>query len=195
MIVAAIVGAEIGFWVLLFAGLLVRYALRRPRLGGWLLVGVPLVDLVLLVLTVVDLRAGSEPHAAHGLAAVYLGMSVAFGHQLVRAADVRVAHRLAGGPAPAPRPAGGTSERVLAEWRDFGRALLAGTISAVLLLAAAWLAGPDAETGPLLGILPTIGLVLGVWLLAGPVVETARRWLAPVPRPVAVGSTEGSTSR
>ena len=46
MVVAAIVACEIGFWVVLAAGLLTRYVLRRPRAGAALLVCVPLVDLV-----------------------------------------------------------------------------------------------------------------------------------------------------
>lgn len=182
MIVAAIVGAEIAFWVLLLAGLLVRYALGHTRLGGWLLVGVPLVDVALLALTVVDLRGGAEPHAAHGLAAVYLGVSVAFGHQLVRWADVRVAHRFAGGSVPEPKPAGGTTARVRLEWAAFTRALLAGGISVLLLVAAARLAGPDADTGALFDLVPRIGLVLAVWLVGWPVVETIRGWSARQPR-------------
>ena len=48
MIIAAIVACEVGFWVVLAAGLLARYALRLPRLGGFLLLCVPLVDLALL---------------------------------------------------------------------------------------------------------------------------------------------------
>ncbi|MCF6506523.1 hypothetical protein E9549_03735, partial [Blastococcus sp. MG754426] len=57
----AIIACEIGFWVVLAAGLLTRYVLRRPRLGGALLLGVPLVDAVLLVLTAVDLGSGAAP--------------------------------------------------------------------------------------------------------------------------------------
>ena len=181
MIVAAIIGAEIGFWVVLLAGLLARYLFGRRRLGGWLLLAVPLVDVVLLVLTVVDLRSGAEPQAAHGLAAVYLGFSVAFGHRAVQWADVRVAHRVAAGPAPTPAPAGGTSERLRAEWAAFGRALLAAAISVVLLLAAAALAGEAADTSSLLSWVPRLGILLAVWFVGCPLVETFRRVLAPTP--------------
>jgi hypothetical protein len=61
VIVAVIVACEIGFWVVLAAGLVSRYVLRRRRLSTALLAAVPLVDLVLLVVSVLDLRGGAEP--------------------------------------------------------------------------------------------------------------------------------------
>ena len=73
MILAVIVAVEIAFWVLLAAGLTARYLLRLPRVGAGLLIAVPLVDLVLLGATVIDLRGGATASAAHGLAAVYIG--------------------------------------------------------------------------------------------------------------------------
>ncbi|NHC15071.1 hypothetical protein [Motilibacter deserti] len=172
MLVAAIVACEVGFWVVLAAGLLLRYALRLRTAGAAVLAAVPLVDLALLAFTVADLRRGAEPEEAHGLAAVYLGVSVAFGHAMVRWADVRVAHRFAGGPAPVPRPASGTPERVRKEWRDFGLACVAAGVSAVLLLGAAALA--ESGGGSLLEWLPRLGLVLTVWLVGWPVWETLK---------------------
>ncbi len=52
----------------------------------------------------IDLARGATAGFGHGLAAAYLGFSVAFGHGLIRRADERFAHRFAGGTAPAPRP-------------------------------------------------------------------------------------------
>jgi hypothetical protein len=170
----AILACEVGFWLVLAAGLVVRYALRRPRLGGALLVGVPLVDLALLVLTVVDLRRGSPVEAAHGLAAAYLGFSVVFGHAMVRAVDVRVAHRFRGGPAPAAKPFSGTWARARREWREFGRAALAAGLSAVLLLGAIAMLGPNADAGPLWGWFPRLGVTLLIWLVAWPLWDSIR---------------------
>ena len=177
--IAAIIACEIGFWVFLAAGLLARYGLRRPRLGAALLVCVPIVDLALLVLTGVDLRRGSEPETAHALAAVYLGFSVAFGHGIIHATDVRVAHRLAGGPAPAPAPPRGTPARLRKEWHSFGLALLAASITTVVLVGLVWLAGPAVESGPLLDVLPAIAIVLAVWFATGPLWEWAHGLVAP----------------
>ena len=180
MLVAAIIACEIGFWVVLGAGLLLRYALRLRTAGAVVLAAVPLVDLALLAFTVVDLRRGAEPSGAHGLAAVYLGVSVAFGHAMVRWADVRVAHRFAGGPPPAPQPPSGTPERVRKEWHGFGLACVAAGVSAVLLLGAAALA--QGGGGELLGWLPRLGLVLAVWLVGWPVWETVKLWNGPKAR-------------
>jgi hypothetical protein len=174
MILAAIVACEIGFWVVLAAGLATRYLLRWRRTGAVLLAGVPVVDLALLAFTVVDLRRGAAPSAAHGLAAVYLGVSVVFGHSMVRWADERVAHRWAGGPPPAPKPPGGTWARARREWREFGRGCLAVGLSAVLLLAAIALVGGRGDTTALEGWFGRLGVALVVWLVAWPLVETIR---------------------
>lgn len=61
MILTAIVTAEILFWLLLISGLLVRYALKAPRVGVALLIATPVVDLALLALTYVDLSFGGLP--------------------------------------------------------------------------------------------------------------------------------------
>ena len=85
-------------------GLAARYALGRPRLGMALLVATPLVDLALLAVAAIDLRRGGEASLPHALAAVYVGVSVAWGRRLVDWADVRFVHRFGDGPAPGPPP-------------------------------------------------------------------------------------------
>ena len=175
----AIVACEVGFWIVLAAGLLLRYGLRRPRSGGALLLAVPLIDVVLLALTAVDLQSGAEPDLTHGLAALYLGFSIAFGHDVVRWADVRVARRFAGGPRPAGPPSSGSPARVRKEWRDFGLAVLAVVISTAVLVGLAAATAPGVDDGPLLGFLPKLAFVLLIWLLGWPVVETVRMAMKP----------------
>jgi hypothetical protein len=60
LIYAAIIACELGFWVVLFTGLSTRYILDEQRLSMVLLVGVPLVDLLLLAFTVIDLHRGGD---------------------------------------------------------------------------------------------------------------------------------------
>src|SRR5687768_1751843 len=79
MVIGFIIGCEIAFWVVLAAGLVLRYPLRRPRAGAVVLAGVPLVDLVLLIACAADLQGGATAGARHALAALYLGFSLAFG--------------------------------------------------------------------------------------------------------------------
>src|SRR5262245_37285979 len=107
MLVTLILACEVGFWILLVSGLAARYLWRRRRLSTVLLAAVPLVDLVLLAATVVDLQRGATAGFAHGLAAAYIGFSVAFGPSMIRWADERFAHRFAGGAPPWRPPRGG----------------------------------------------------------------------------------------
>ncbi|MFD1019502.1 hypothetical protein [Thalassobacillus hwangdonensis] len=82
-----IIACEVGFWVFVLAGLFARYILKKKRLGLFLLICTPLVDIVLLVATVLDLKNGAVATEIHGIAAVYLGISVAFGHRMIKWAD------------------------------------------------------------------------------------------------------------
>lgn len=179
MLVALIIACEVGFWVLLGAGLGVRYGLRRPRLGGALLVGVPLVDLVLLAATVIDLRAGSTATFVHGLAAAYIGFSVAFGHSTIRWADQRVAHRFAGGPQPVKPPRYGAA-RTRYEWLEWRKAFLGWLIACGLLVAAIVLVGDPARTQELQGWIPRLTIPLVIWLVGWPVTYTI--WPKRAPR-------------
>lgn len=49
MILAIVIGCEIGFWILLGLGLAARYLWGMRRLGAVLLAAVPLLDLILLI--------------------------------------------------------------------------------------------------------------------------------------------------
>ena len=164
MLLLIIVACEIGFWVLIGAGLTARYLLRRPRLGAGLLVAAPVVDLVLLTATVIDLRGGATAGFTHGLAAAYIGFSLAFGHGLIRWADVRFAHRFPGGPPPA-EPARHGRERALREWRDFGKASLAWAISCALLATAIVAVGSAERTEVLEEWIGRLTFVLAIWSL------------------------------
>jgi hypothetical protein len=104
---ALIIACEVGFWLVLLAALVSRYIVRRQGLSRWLLLSLPLIDVLLLILTALDLRAGTTPAFAHGLAAVYVGFTIAFGPVAVRWADAHFAHRFASGPAPPKAPGRG----------------------------------------------------------------------------------------
>ena len=183
MLVLVIIAAEIAFWVLLVGGLAARYLLRRRRLSTALLIGAPLVDLVLLVATVIDLGRGTTATSAHGLAAAYIGFSVAFGPSLIRWADERFAHRFAGGPPPWRPPRGGR-ERTRYEWREFGKAALAWAIGSGLLAAAIAIVGDAGRTEALQGWILRLTMVLAIWSL-WPITHTL--WPAKAAQPCAHG--------
>jgi hypothetical protein len=146
--ITLIIACEIGFWVVLAAGLAARYVFRARRLSAFLLVCVPLVDVVLLAATAIDLRRGGQATASHGLAAIYIGVSIAFGHQMIAWADRRFAHWFAGGPAPAKvRRAG--RQHAAYECRQWLRHLLAYTIAVLTLGLLTLLAGSGTAVLPM----------------------------------------------
>jgi hypothetical protein len=170
VILAVIVACEIGFWVFLLAGLAARYLLRWKTVSSVLLVCVLLVDLALLAATIVDLRGGAVADAAHGLAAAYIGFSVAFSHSVIRWADAQFAFRFAGGPQPAKPPRHGWA-RARHEWREFGKAVVAWAVSCLLLVGGIALVGATERTEALQGWIWRLTLVLAIWLI-WPVWET-----------------------
>ncbi|WP_344563590.1 hypothetical protein [Streptomyces axinellae] len=148
MIVTLIIICEAAFWVLLAIGLALRYLARMPRAGAAVLLCEPLLEVVLFVVTAIDLRNGAEPDWKHGLAAVYVGFTAAYGHYMVKWADGHAAHRLGGGPRPAGPPRYGAA-RAWHEWKMAARMLGGGAIAAVLLQLAAWYVGDPDQSAPL----------------------------------------------
>ena len=177
MLVAVIAACEAAFWLLLAAGLFARYVLRWQRTSAALLLSVPLVDVILLVATVLDLRGGGEAGFAHGLSAAYIGFSVAFGHSTIRWADRKVAHRFAGGPPPPKAPKPGTRARVHYEWHEFGKAAVAWAVSCVILIGMILGVGSEGDTSEFLAWIARLTGVLVIWLLGWPVWESVRYFL------------------
>ena len=153
---AVIIGCEIAFWVFVAAGLVLRYPARRPRAGGVVLACAPLTDLALLVVAAISVHLGAVADWSYGLAAVYLGVSVIFGRDLIAAADRKVRR--------APRTAA-VAMTARAAWRLWLRAAAAGAICALLLVCCLLLARDSAQTEPFRGWFANIGLVLAAWLV------------------------------
>jgi hypothetical protein len=157
LIGAVILAGEVAFWAFVLAGLAARYLLGRPRLGVTLLLMTPVVDLVLVAATVIDLRAGATADFFHGLAAIYVGVSIAFGHRMIRWADERFAHRFAGGPPPKRPPKRGP-EHARREREGWYRHLLAWAVGSALLLGMVVLVGDPHRTG-------SLSARAGIWTL------------------------------
>ncbi|MYV93519.1 hypothetical protein [Streptomyces sp. SID1034] len=145
MIVTLIIACEVGFWVLLATGLALRYLAHMRRASVAVLLCEPLLEVVLLLVTAVDLKHGAQPDWKHGLAAVYIGFSAGMGHYLVTRADAWVAYRFAGGPRPSRTPRGGVA-RTVYEWRTAGRFTVSALLAIALLQAAIWYVGGDGST-------------------------------------------------
>ncbi|OMF22189.1 hypothetical protein BK133_26860 [Paenibacillus sp. FSL H8-0548] len=161
MITAFIVSCEIGFWVFVLAGLICRYIFRLKKLGILLLYSTPLIDLALVIATVIDLRGGAIATFAHSLAAVYIGVSIAYGHRMIKWADERFAHRFAGGPAPFRKPKYG-KEHARYERNGWLHHLLAFVIGSALLYGMIIMVGDEARTEALWSTLQLWAVILGI---------------------------------
>jgi hypothetical protein len=184
-IAAVIVGCEIGLWVLLGLGMVLRYLVRLRRTSTVVLAGIPLLDVVLVIATAIDLHRGADVGLVHVLAGFYLGSSLAFGPAIVRWADVRFAHRFARGPAPRPTPEHGP-ERVahlMREWyRVVGTVAIASVVLVVLIL---FFAAREDQPG-LWWWIARAWAVVGLWFVFGPLWESGKK-SATEARPQPVG--------
>jgi hypothetical protein len=162
-----IVGCEVAFWLVLVGALAARYLLRRERLSWALLVSLPVIDLLLLMFTAIDLKAGTVATFAHGLATAYVGFTLAFGSVLVHWTDQRFAHRFAGGPTPDPAPSRGWA----VVWYDIKlwlRSIVAWVIALALIVGLIAFIDNDDITQPLhVWFRFALGSVF-FWFLFGP---------------------------
>ncbi|MDQ1026077.1 hypothetical protein QF035_003659 [Streptomyces umbrinus] len=148
MIVTLIVLCEVGFWVLLAAGLAFRYLFKMPRTGLALLLCEPLLEVVLLVVTAMDLKDGAEPSWKHGLAALYIGYTVGHGHRTVKWLDGHAAHRFGGAARPVGPPRYGMA-RARHEGKVWMGSVVAAAVATGLLQVAIWYVGDSGSTGSL----------------------------------------------
>ena len=152
---------------MLALALTARYLLRRERLSRGLLLSLPVLDLLLLAFTAIDLKAGTSATFAHGLATAYIGFTVAFGSVAVRWADQHFAHRFAAGPLPDKLPTRGWLA-VRHEFALWLRCIVAWIITLVLLSALITYVSNDAITQPLHAWFRiAFGSVL-LWFIFGP---------------------------
>ncbi|WP_144289833.1 hypothetical protein [Ideonella sp. A 288] len=175
MLYALIVACEVGFWVMLLLALAVRYLLRKEQLSRALLLCLPLIDLLLLFFTATDLRRGTTATFAHGLAAAYIGFTVAFGGMAVKWADAHFAHRFAAGPAPTNAPSRGW-ELVIYDLKLWGRCIVACLITMVLVEALVQFVGNSETTLPLLAWHKHAFGCIVLWFFFGPVWSLATAW-------------------
>ncbi|MBT2692717.1 hypothetical protein [Bacillus sp. ISL-55] len=84
-----IVACEIAFWIVIILGLVTRYIFNKNTLSIFFFALTPVVDLLLLALTSYDLYRGATATIAHGIAAIYIGVSLAYGKSMINWADSR----------------------------------------------------------------------------------------------------------
>ncbi|MFJ7997800.1 hypothetical protein ACIQ7D_11730 [Streptomyces sp. NPDC096310] len=192
MIVTLIIICEVGFWVLLATGLALRYLAGMRRLGAAVLLLEPLLEVVLLAVTAADLRNGAEPDWKHGLAALYIGCTVAYGHHTVAWLDGHAAHRLGDAPPP-PKPPRYGAARARHEGRLWLRTLLGAAVAIGLLQLAIGYVGDANDTGSLTAWQLTAVRAAGIH---GVIALTYALWPKKAPRePVTQGERPARLTR
>ncbi|MGG7571442.1 hypothetical protein [Streptomyces sirii] len=181
MVVTLIIACEVGFWVLLAAGLALRYLAKMPRTGAAVLLMEPVLELVLLIVTAIDLKNGASADWKHGLAALYIGYTVAYGHYTIKWVDGHFLHRFAGGPPPVKPPQYGLA-RARHEGMLWLRTVLWVAIAVALLQIAIWYVGDD---GDIASLRDWQGTSMRILIIHGVIAVSYLIWQKKDPRPAA----------
>lgn len=168
MLLWLIIACEVGFWIVLAAGLLARYVFKAPRTSTVLLVSTPVIDLILLIAVALDLSVNlATATFFHGLAALYIGFTLMFGKLTVRWADRWFAYKFAAGPRPTGNPTGGWP-LVRYDLQLFARAVVACAIAAILIAAAIYFVDDPERTAALNYWWRHLSGTVLIWFIVGP---------------------------
>lgn len=164
-----IIAGEILFWCLLLGGLSARYLVRWRCLSTVLLLLTPVVDLAIIALTYIDLSRGAPSDFSHGLAAFYVGFSIAFGPEVIQRLDRRFARRFT----DLPEDALPTVPQRTA-WQHWRSCLFAAAITITLLGIGMAIAGFIHSFWLIYWIIAAASTVV-LWLIVGPLWDRWRR--------------------
>jgi hypothetical protein len=158
-----IIGSEVAFWLAILLGLYVRYYLNKEKLGLIFLALSPLIDLILLVAVSVDMYNGGKATIAHGIAAVYIGTSIAFGKSMITWADRMFLYYIKKtGPKPVKRYGTDYAAHYIKGW---GKHVLAYLIGSAFLVIMIVLIDDASRTGAFSQIIKIWSLVIGIDLV------------------------------
>jgi hypothetical protein len=158
-----IVTCEIMFWIVIVLGLVTRYVFKLNRLGIFLLALTPVIDLMLLIITGIDLYLGATATQAHAIAGVYIGVSIAFGKSMIQWADERFqCYVTKQGAKPAKRFGIVHAKHYMKGWL---RHVIAYLIGAGLLAAMIYLINDPTRTEALSGMIKIWSIVLSIDLI------------------------------
>ncbi|WP_285398269.1 hypothetical protein [Lysinibacillus sp. fls2-241-R2A-57] len=158
--IAWIITAEIAFWIVIILGLICRYVLKMPKLSILFFALTPVIDLLLVILTAMDLKAGTPASISHGIAAIYIGVSIAYGKTMIAWADekfqqwfLKSDHK----KEPMTRMTKGKHEMKM-----LGQHIVAFIIGAGLLYAMSLFVGSNSDTSSLFQVMKVWGIVLAI---------------------------------
>jgi hypothetical protein len=158
-----IVVCEVAFWLFIILGLMTRYVFKFKTAGFILLAFTPVIDLILLMTTGIDLYNGATATIAHAIAAVYIGISLSYGKSMIEWADIRFQYYvMKQGEKPRKRFGLEHSKHYFSGWLKH---LLAYAIGASLIILGIFLIQDPARTEALSGFLNTWSMVLAIDLV------------------------------
>lgn len=153
-----IVACEVGFWVFIGAGLITRYMFNQKKAGLILLAMTPVIDIILILVTGIDIYLGARATVAHSIAPVYLAISIFFGKSMIRWADERFLYYLKReGPKPVRRIGFGYAKHAM---KGSLQHVMAYIFGGALLLLMIYYMGNDSRTEELWNTLSFWGLVV-----------------------------------
>ncbi|KGP72796.1 hypothetical protein [Pontibacillus yanchengensis] len=158
-----IVACEIGFWLFIVFGLVTRYIWNKKKLGLFLLALTPVIDIVLLVVTGIDLYYGSKATVIHGLAAVYIGISIGFGKRMIEWADEQFSYYVIK-QGPKPKKLFGM-QKAVHYFKGWLRHLISYLIGIGLLAGMVLFLRDTNQTEPLVQLGRTWTVILGIDLM------------------------------
>ncbi|MFB9974102.1 hypothetical protein FPQ10_09025 [Allobacillus sp. SKP2-8] len=158
LIAWTIVACEVGFWIFIIAGLVMRYIFNQKRIGILLLAMTPVVDLILILVTGIDMYRGGEPTTADAIAPIYIAVSIIYGKSIIQWADERFAYYVKReGPKP-PRRVG--IEYAKHSMKGSLQHILAYMIGGAILLFMIYYIGNDTDTTVLESTLKFWGIIV-----------------------------------
>jgi hypothetical protein len=156
------IGAEVGFAVLLLAGLTARYLLKLPRTGAALVALSPMGYVIVLIAGAVDRARGGAADLGHVLGAIFVGIVAVSGRHHLHAMDGWVRRKLAREPKPRLDGREHARQQRIGFYRRAGE----WAVAIALLGGGYALTGFDpTRGGPLLGGMALWTIVLGVDLV------------------------------
>ncbi|MGE7093070.1 hypothetical protein ACQKII_16765 [Lysinibacillus sp. NPDC048646] len=158
--IAWIITAEIAFWIVIIVGLICRYVFKMPKLSIFFFALTPVIDLLLVLLTAMDLKAGTPASTAHGIAAIYIGVSIAYGKTMISWADVKFQQWILKASIEKETLTGMAKGKH--EMNMLGRHIVAYIIGAGLLYAMTLFIGSNTDTSPLFQVMKVWGIVLTI---------------------------------
>ncbi len=158
-----IIGCEIAFWVFILLGLTSRYILKLEKLGILLLACTPVIDLILLIVTGVDLYKGAVATTAHALAAVYIGVSIGFGKSMIAWVDKRFKYYVTKQGVAPLRLTGMQFAKHYS--KGFVRHIVAYVIGCGLILGIIYIINDPSRTEALSNMMKIWSVILGVDLM------------------------------